>query len=304
MEMHQIRYFLAVTRTLNFTRAAEECHVAQPSLTRAVKLLEAELGGDLFRRERNLSHLTDLGSRMLPLIQQCYDSAVSAKSLASSIKTGTVAPMKLGLSRGFPIDPLIPLLSELMRAFKGLELTFVRGTASEICEALKRGDIEVALAGPLDQSWERLESWALFAQKFDVIVHRSHALAARNKATIDDLRGEKLLQRTYCEMFGATQTLLSEHGVHSTVKHQIASENDLVALLEAQVGIAIVPSILPAGPLLRHVGVEGLDIKCAVSAYGVAGRQRSPVASTFIKLLRAADWSFLDPVARVEASAA
>ena len=212
--------------------------------------------------------------------------------------------MKLGLSRGFPIDPLIPLLSELMRAFKGLELTFVRGTASEICEALKRGDIEVALAGPLDQSWERLESWALFAQKFDVIVHRSHALAARNKATIDDLRGEKLLQRTYCEMFGATQTLLSEHGVHSTVKHQIASENDLVALLEAQVGIAIVPSILPAGPLLRHVGVEGLDIKCAVSAYGVAGRQRSPVASTFIKLLRAADWSFLDPVARVEASAA
>src|SRR5262249_61550875 len=46
MEMHQVRYFLAVARTLNFTRAAEECHVAQPSLTRAIKLLEGELGGD------------------------------------------------------------------------------------------------------------------------------------------------------------------------------------------------------------------------------------------------------------------
>ena len=52
MEMHQVRYFLAVARTLNFTRAAEECNVAQPSLTRAIKLLEGELGGDLFRRER------------------------------------------------------------------------------------------------------------------------------------------------------------------------------------------------------------------------------------------------------------
>ena len=75
MEMHQIRYFLGVARTLNFTRAAEECHVSQPSLTRAIKLLEQELGGDLFRRERSLSHLTDLGQRMLPLMQQCYDTA-------------------------------------------------------------------------------------------------------------------------------------------------------------------------------------------------------------------------------------
>jgi DNA-binding transcriptional LysR family regulator len=54
--MHQVRYFLAVARTLNFTRAAEECNVAQPSLTRAIKLLEGELGGDLFRRERPARH--------------------------------------------------------------------------------------------------------------------------------------------------------------------------------------------------------------------------------------------------------
>src|SRR3974377_186178 len=114
MEMHQVRYFLTVARTLNFTRASEECHVAQPSLTRAPKLLAAALGGDLFRRERNLSHLTDLGTRMLPLLQQCYDSANSAKSLATAIKTGSVTPLKLGMSRGFPIEALMPALGELM----------------------------------------------------------------------------------------------------------------------------------------------------------------------------------------------
>src|SRR5437763_4931845 len=98
MEMHQIRYFLGVSRTLNFTRAAEECHVAQPSLTRAIKLLEAELGADLFRRERNLTHLTEFGHRMLPLLQQCYDSALSAKKLASSLKKGAVAPLSIAIS--------------------------------------------------------------------------------------------------------------------------------------------------------------------------------------------------------------
>src|SRR6201995_4644868 len=87
VEMHQIRYFLAVSRTLNFTRAAEDCHVAQPSLTRAIKLLEAELGGDLFRRERNLTHLTDFRHRMLPLLQQCYESDASPKKIAYAFTT-------------------------------------------------------------------------------------------------------------------------------------------------------------------------------------------------------------------------
>ena len=72
MEMHQVRYFLAVARALNFTRAAEECNVAQPSLTRAIQQLEEEFGGDLFRRERPHAQLTDLGRRMVPLMQQCY----------------------------------------------------------------------------------------------------------------------------------------------------------------------------------------------------------------------------------------
>ena len=52
MEMHQVRYFLAVADTLNFTRAAELCYVSQPALTRAIQQLEEELGGLLLRRER------------------------------------------------------------------------------------------------------------------------------------------------------------------------------------------------------------------------------------------------------------
>jgi DNA-binding transcriptional LysR family regulator len=127
VEMHQIRYFLAVSRTLNFTRGADDCHVAQPSLTRAIKLLEAELGGDLFRRERSLTHLTEFGQRMLPLLRQCYESALAAKSLALSIRTGSAASLTLALSHSISIAMLMDPLSELMRAFPGLELRFLRG---------------------------------------------------------------------------------------------------------------------------------------------------------------------------------
>jgi uncharacterized membrane protein len=59
MEMHQVRYFLSAAAELNFTKAAEKCNVSQPSLTRAIKQLESELGGDLFRGERPQAQLTE-----------------------------------------------------------------------------------------------------------------------------------------------------------------------------------------------------------------------------------------------------
>lgn len=72
MEMHQIRYFLAVCEELNFTRAAERCNVAQPSLTRAIKLLEEELGGQLFHRERANTHLSELGRLVKPHLEEVF----------------------------------------------------------------------------------------------------------------------------------------------------------------------------------------------------------------------------------------
>ena len=80
MEMHQVRYFLAVAQELNFSRAAEKCNVSQPSLSRAIQQLEGELGGPLFHRERHLTHLTDLGEMVreqvllaLPLRRLCRE---------------------------------------------------------------------------------------------------------------------------------------------------------------------------------------------------------------------------------------
>ena len=82
MEMHQVRYFLAVCETLNFTRAAERCHVAQPSLTRAIQKLEQEFGGPLFRRERNRTHLTDLGRLVQPHMRAVSAAAEAAHTEA------------------------------------------------------------------------------------------------------------------------------------------------------------------------------------------------------------------------------
>src|SRR5436190_23892570 len=121
MEMHQVRYFLAVARLLNFTRAADDCNVTQPSLTRAIKQLEAELGGDLFRRERPAAQLTELGQRMHPLLKQCYESAVGARSLASSFKSGEIGALRIALTHAVDLTLLLPHLEQVRRLFNRRE---------------------------------------------------------------------------------------------------------------------------------------------------------------------------------------
>src|SRR3569833_1927750 len=83
MDIHHIRYFLAVCDTRNFTRAAAKCNVTQPALSRAIQQLEDEVGGLLFRRERNLTHITDLGNLLRPRFQQVQDELMGVRTEAS-----------------------------------------------------------------------------------------------------------------------------------------------------------------------------------------------------------------------------
>jgi DNA-binding transcriptional LysR family regulator len=289
MEMHQVRYFLAVARTLNFTRAADECNVTQPSLTRAIKQLEAELGGDLFRRERPAG-LTELGQRMLPLLKQCYEAAVGARSLASSFKSGEIGALRIALTHSIDLSLLIPFLDQIKRQFNRLEFRFLRGNSHEVGEMLKKGEAELGIAAELDPNWERLDTWPLFTEDFQLVVNADHRLADQDSIDLDDLRSEQLLSRGYCEHGSRLNTALREHGVDVDHCHEISSERDLIALLEAGIGIAVVPDTSRIPQTLKRTSVEGLDARRTVNLYGVAGRERTAVASTVMRMLRGTDW--------------
>ena len=291
MEMHQVRYFLAVAKNLNFTRGADECNVSQPSLTRAIKQLEGEFGGDLFRRERPQAQLTELGERMLPLLRQCYESALSARELALSMKKGEVASLRLALSHTFDINLLMPHLNEVRRKFERLDCRLLRGTAAEVVELLKSGDAELGIASDLGGGWDRLDHWPLFTEDFILLVNAQHRLASSPSIALAELRDERLLLRTYCEHAGPTAALLRANGLDVDHCFQITAESDLMSMLASDLGVAIVPRSTSSSGNLARVVIDGLELSRPVHLYGVAGRQRTAVAALVMKLLRAANWS-------------
>jgi len=290
MEMHQVRYFLAVARTLNFTRAAEECNVAQPSLTRAVKLLEGELGGDLFRRERPHAMLTPLGERMFPLLKQCYDSAQAARALAIMVNDGEVGTLKLAVSSSVELGLILKHVNELRNSFSDIELRILRGTGPQVVEYLKSGEAELAVGTSIREAWDRLDSWKLFDEPFHMVLSRSHRLGGQETIALDDLKPERFFLRNYCERRQELADMLRANGLNADHRHEVSSDQDLLALLEANIGIGFLPRTVNAPPTLVRTSVKGLELQRDVCLYGVAGRQRTPVAATFMNMLRAATW--------------
>ena len=290
MEMHQVRYFLAVARTLNFTRAAEECNVAQPSLTRAIKLLEGELGGDLFRRERPRAMLTPLGERMYPLLKQCYDSAQAARALAAMVNDGEIGALKLAVSGSIELGLILNHVNELRKSFSEIELKILRGTGPQIVEYLKSGEAELAVGTSVGEAWDRLDSWKLFDESFDMVFSRSHRLGSQETVSLDDLKPERFLLRNHCEKCNDLAEMLRANGLNADHRHEVSSDSDLLALLESNIGIGFLPRTVNAPQSLARMMVKELELSREICLYGVAGRQRSPVAATFMKMLRAANW--------------
>jgi len=292
MEIQQMRYFLAAARELNFTRAAARCNVTQPSLTRAIGLLEVELGGDLFRRERNLTHLTDLGLRMLPLMRQCIDNADNAVRLAKAIRTSNVVRLSLALRDGIPLEPFLPHLLELARAFKEFDFKIHRGQPSELEADLKEGKIEILLGPTPENDWDRFEHWPLFHCSYSIVLREDHPLARKAQITVADLDRASLLHRPDCGVSTNLKAHLEMAGVALQPALEFAREDDLVAYLASS---ATALAYLPDYSFLRKALVRrplfGPDCSFDMFATTVSGRQRGPALGLFLTQLRAADWS-------------
>jgi DNA-binding transcriptional LysR family regulator len=185
---------------------------------------------------------------------------------------------------------LIPFLNQIKRQFNRLEFKFFRGSSREVGEMLKKGDAELGIAAELDDDWDRLDTWPLFTEGFQLVLSKQHQLANRDSIDFDDLRSEQLLSRNNCEHADRLGASFREHGLDIDRSHEISSERDLIELIEADIGVAVVPDTSPLPESLKRTPVDGLDARRTIHLYGVAGRERTAVASAVMRMLRGADW--------------
>lgn len=292
MEMHQVRYFLSMARSLNFTRAADECNVTQPSLTRAIQKLEEELGGALFRRERARTHLTDLGRLMLPHLDRTFEAAEAAKHLARGIGKAQVTPLALGVASSIDSDVLESVLAELGAGLPGFALSVMSASSAEIIEAALNGSLDLIIVEMPDDRPDRLEAWTLFEQAYHLVLRAEHKLASGETARLADARDEAFIDwgGDAIERLSAAAASV---GFEPVIPHRAAEPAQVRRLILAGLGCALMPRPrdCDGASRLRALRLEDVDVVRSVVLSAISGRRRSIAADAFVRASRARDWS-------------
>src|SRR2546427_164889 len=192
MEFHQLRYFVAVAEKRHFTKAARGLHVAQPSVSRAIRVLEEELGTSLFHRMKGNVALTPAGETLLPWARRVLadvDGATGEVRELADLRRGRLA---VGATPSLTITLLPPALAKFHSAYPGIDLVLQEAGSRDLVRELEQGALDVALV-ILPVSHETLETSPLLREELVVAVAPDHALASRRTIPIADLKGVPLV---------------------------------------------------------------------------------------------------------------
>jgi DNA-binding transcriptional LysR family regulator len=289
--MHQIRYFLAVCETFNFTRAAESCDVSQPSLTRAIRGLEDELGGPLFRRERNNTHLTSLGEMMRPHLTQVLIETDAAKERAKSFAKLDDVELKLGMMCTIGPRRFVPFLQAFRERHPKVNLIIQDGSGSELQERLAQGALDIAVYGQPEEIDERFHARRLYDERFVIGVGPGHPFDKLNAVRVCDLLDQAYVNRLQCEYFGRAGRIFRENGGKPRMIFRSDRDDWVQSMALAGFGFTFIPEYAVTMPGLRVRPLIDPEIVRTIQVVTVRGRPHQPAIGTFVREILAFPWA-------------
>lgn len=294
MEMQQIRYFLAVAETLNFTRAAEKCNISQPALTRAIKALEEELGGPLINREQRNTHLSELGRIMTPYFQTIYRQSVSAKATANEFRRLGGATLKIGAMCTIGPSIIAEFLARYSLSFENVAIEVTALGLNALKQRLSRGDLEVALLASPEPLGDEFHAMPLFNENFVLAISTTHRLANADVVPCRELDGERYINRANCEFYDLVHENFVSNGVRTRKVFSSECDEWVVGMIKAGLGVGYFPEFAVRDPEIILKPLVEPAFSRTVCLVTVRGRPHSPAVGAFVKQARLEKW----PVAR------
>ena len=290
MELYQIRYFLAVADTLNFTRASERSFVSQPALTKAIQRLEEAIGGRLFDRTKNTVQLTDLGRAMLPNFRQIYATANHAREEARRLTRPKQEVVRVGVMCTIDFHQVLPGFVESQEGSIAVELSFREGNLEALTDALDEGDVDVGIMCSPYEIPRRFASTLLFSEEYVLAIGDDHRFIGRTSVAMAELHRERYCERVMCEFSTYIERLLRDRGVVLEVVQQSSREDWIQALVRANFGVAFMPVSLAHAAGMSFVTMSDVPIVRKVSVLTQAERPSSAAQQAVVDSLLAHGW--------------
>lgn len=290
MELYQIRYFLAVADTLNFTRASERSFVSQPALTKAIQRLEEAIGGRLFDRTKNSVQLTELGLGMLPNFRHIYETANHAREEARRLMRMQRKVVRVGVMCTIDFHQVLPGFVESQEGRTEVELSFREGNLEALTDALDQGDVDLGIMCSPYEMPKRFAATPLFREDYVLAIGDDHRFSGRTSVEMAELNRERYCERVMCEFSTYIERLLRDRGVRLEVVQQSSREDWIQALVRANFGVAFMPISIARAARLAYVTMSDVPIVREVSVLTQAERPTSAAQQAVIDSLVNHGW--------------
>ena len=246
MDFRHIQQFVVLAETLNFRRAAEKLHMAQPPLSVSIRKLEQELGVALFDRGKDGVKLTKSGEAALEEAQKALFHANQFKLAALAASTGVGGRLRIGFVGSATHEVLPKLIARFRRAFAGIELDLREATSIRIMDELEQEQMDVGVVRIPVASGSGIRLTTLQTETFVLAVARSHPLADEANVKLKDLAEEEFILYAGSDAPGLSMAALHAcqlRGFMPKVVQEAIQVQTVLSLVEANMGVALVPSI-------------------------------------------------------------
>ena len=289
MELHQLRYFVAVAETSSFSRGAERCGITQPSLSQQILKLEAELGQKLFDRLGRSVRMTPSGRILLPRAQRILAEVnAAAKAVQQDILEGK-GSLTVGAIPTIAPFLLPEALGELRKRFPESEIHIVEDTTERLTESLVRAELDLAIMSPPVDD-EHLTTEELFVEELFAVLPPGHPLVTSPDLQLGMLNGEEaiVLQPMHC-LSTQIDAFCKAEGVQRRITCSTSQLETLYNMVGLGMGLSMVPEMFvkqaPNGPCVIR-NFSGNPPHRGIAAYWHVGRVRNPLGEFLCDIIR------------------
>jgi len=251
MNIRALQYFIALAELKHFRRAADRCHVSQPTLSTQVKRLEEQLGTDLLERNSRQVMLTPIGERILERARVIISETAAIRQLARDADDPFSGTLSLGV---FPtLAPyLLPhVVPQLRQKFPNLTLRLLEDKTEQVISMLTQGTLDAVLfALPLADDQVHIE--VLFDEPFVLVMPKGHPLSGQDHVHLKDLRAEELLllEDGHCLRHHALD-VCHLAGAREHLDFQASSLETLRYMVAAGSGVTLMPILATQPPVMK-----------------------------------------------------
>ncbi len=296
MELHQLRYFLAVAEEGNFTRAAEKCFVSQPSLSAQIIKLEGELGQKLFNRLGRRAELTRAGEFLETRARNILMEVENAERQIKENEEDISGILNVGVTPSVTPYFIPPIIRMCRERYPNLEVRVQESLRRRLIDDVSSGHIEVAISSYTGDT-PTIDAEPILREDLVLAVSKNHRLATQeSKVSIEDFKDEPLV------MLGESATLgdkvfdfFDRMNIEPKIVGLCSQVRSVKEMVNLGMGVAILPEMareehLPFDIVYRSLVSERMTR--LLFALTHSRRYLSPGARVFVDLIREVAYSY------------